>query len=38
MPVLVASKFEEDMTENEYLFFFHLSRARNSKMIDQTWL
>ena len=42
MPVLVASKFEEDMIESElfffFFFFFRHSRARNSKMIDQIWL
>ena len=31
MPVLVASKFEEDLIENEHHFFHH------SKMIDQIW-
>ena len=36
MPVLVASKFEEDLIDNEHHFFHH-SRARNSKMIDQNW-
>ena len=36
-PVLVASKSEEDMTENEHHFLHHL-RACNSKMIDQIWL
>ena len=35
MPVLVASKFEEDLIENEHHFF--PQRARNSKMIDQIW-
>ena len=36
MPVLVASKFEKDLIENEHHFFHH-SRARNSKIIDQIW-
>ena len=36
MSVLVASKFEEDLIENEHHFFHH-SRARNSKMIDGIW-
>ena len=36
MPVLVASKFEEDLIENKHHFFHH-SRAGNSKMIDQIW-
>ena len=36
-PILVASKFEEDLTENEHFFFFNHSRAPNSKMTDQIW-
>ena len=37
MPVLVASKFEEDLIENEHHFFFHHSKVHNSEMIDQIW-
>ena len=36
MPVLVASKFEDDLIEREH-HFFHYSMARNSKMLDQIW-
>ena len=36
MPVLVASKFEEDLIENQH-HFFHYPRSRYSKLIDHIW-